>query len=104
MKEKSNKPLQGGYVEISMEAHIIAEAQGGSHDAFSKLVDLYARRIYYAAYSFLHNVDDASDVVQEVFLRAYKNLGSFDTSRSLYPWLYRITRNLCINTVQRASR
>lgn len=67
-------------------------------------MDLYGRRIYYAAYSFLHNVDDASDIVQEVFLRAYKNLSSFDTSRSFYPWLYRIARNLCINTVQRASR
>jgi RNA polymerase sigma-70 factor, ECF subfamily len=87
-----------------MEAQLIAQAQGGNQDAFSKLVDLYGRRIYYAAYSFLHNVDDASDIVQEVFLRAYKNIGSFDTGRAFYPWLHRIARNLCINTVQRSSR
>jgi RNA polymerase sigma-70 factor (ECF subfamily) len=39
-----------------------------------------------------------------VFLRAYRNISSFDTKRSFYPWLYRIARNLCINTVKRASR
>lgn len=87
-----------------METQLIVQAQGGSRDAFSQLVELYGRRIYYAAYSFLHNVDDAADIVQEVFLRAYKNIASFDSSRSFYPWLYRITRNLCINTVQKASR
>jgi RNA polymerase sigma-70 factor (ECF subfamily) len=87
-----------------MEAQLITQAQDGNRDAFAKLVDLYGRRIYYAAYSFLRNVDDAADIVQEVFLRAYKNIGSFDTSRAFYPWLYRIARNLCINTVQKASR
>ena len=91
------------YVE-DMETQLILQAQGGNRDAFGKLVELYGRRIYYAAYSFLHNVDDASDVVQEVFLRAFKNLSSFDTSRAFYPWLYRIAKNLCINTVQKASR
>ncbi len=89
---------------MTMEAQLIAQAQQGNQDAFTQLVDLYGRRIYYAAYSFLHNVDDAKDIVQEVFLRAYKNIGSFDTARAFYPWLHRIARNLCINTVQRASR
>lgn len=88
---------------MNMETQLIVQAQHGSNDAFSRLVTLYGKKIYYAAYSFLHNVDDAADVVQEVFLRAYKNLASFDTKRSFYPWLYRIARNLCINTVKRAS-
>lgn len=87
-----------------MEAQLITLAQGGNQEAFSKLFSLHGRRIYFAAYSFLHNVDDASDIVQEVFLRAYKNIGTFDTKRAFYPWLYRIARNLCINTVQRSSR
>lgn len=88
---------------MSMETQLIAQAQRGSNEAFSRLVTLYGKKIYYAAYSFLHNVDDAADIVQEVFLRAYKNLATFDTERSFYPWLYRIARNLCINTVKRAS-
>ena len=89
---------------MKMETQLIVQAKGGSNDAFSELVTLYGRRIYYAVYSFLHNVDDAADIVQEVFLRAYKNIGSFDTERAFYPWLYRIARNLCINLVKRASR
>ena len=80
-----------------MESELIVLAQGGNREAFGKLVNLYGRRVYYSAYSFLRNVDDAADIVQEVFLRAYRNLSSFDTSRALFPWLYRITRNLCIN-------
>jgi RNA polymerase sigma-70 factor (ECF subfamily) len=87
-----------------METQLILQAQRGNNDAFSELVSLYGKRIYYAAYSFLHNVDDAADIVQEVFLRAYRNISSFDTARSFYPWLYRIARNLCINTAKRASR
>ncbi len=89
---------------MSMEAKAIALSQSGDKDAFSQLVSLYGKRIYYAAYSFLHNVDDAADIVQEVFLRAYRNIGSFDTTRSFYPWLYRIARNLCINAAKKASR
>ncbi len=89
---------------MDMEAQLIAQAQNGSNEAFSRIVDIYGRRVYHAAYSFLHNMDDASDIVQEVFFRAYKNISSFDTTRAMYPWLYRITRNLCINLVQRSSR
>lgn len=79
------------------------QAKSGNRDAFSMLMRGYDRRIYYAAYSFLHNADDAMDIVQEVLLRAYKNFASFDPGKALYPWLYRITRNLCINRVKRAD-
>lgn len=89
---------------MNMEAQAIALVKGGDSDAFSQLVTLYGKRIYFAAYSFLHNVDDAADIAQEVFLRAYKNIGSFDTERPFYPWLYRIAKNLCINAAKRASR
>ena len=99
-----NKSSPNLYYGEDMERQLILQAQKGNRDAFGELVNLYGRRIYYAAYSFLHNVDDASDSVQEVFLRAFKNLSSFDPSRAFYPWLYRIAKNLCINTVQRASR
>lgn len=80
-----------------MEAQLILAAQSGDERALAELIRRYDRRVYRLAYSFLHNVDDAADVVQEVFLRAYRNLSRFDTTRAFYPWLYRITRNLCIN-------
>ncbi|MBN2511107.1 MAG: sigma-70 family RNA polymerase sigma factor [Spirochaetales bacterium] len=83
-----------------MEQDIIMEAQQGSAKAFGLLVNAYSKRIYHAAYGFLRNMDDATDIVQEVFLRAFKNIATFDVSRPMYPWLYRITKNLCLNKIQ----
>jgi RNA polymerase sigma factor (sigma-70 family) len=90
-------PAVSHYGSDTMESQLVSLAQTGDREAFSRLVTLYSRRIYRLAYSFLHNVDDAADVVQEVFLRAYRSLSRFDTSRAFYPWLHRITRNLCLN-------
>ena len=83
-----------------VDTSLVIEAQSGNQEAFSRLVTRYSGRIYTAAYSFLRNMDDASDIVQEVFIRAYRNISSFDSVRPLYPWLYRIARNLCINKVK----
>ncbi|MEW5814308.1 MAG: RNA polymerase sigma factor [Spirochaetota bacterium] len=87
-----------------MDAELILKAKSGNRDAFSTLVKSYSKRVYYAAFIFLHNVEDASDIVQEVFLRAYKHLEAFDCSRPLYPWLYRITKNLCLNRLKSRGR
>jgi len=83
-----------------MEQEIIVKAQNGSAEAFGLLVNAYSKRIYRAAYGFLRNMDDATDIVQEVFLRAFKNIGKFDAGRPMYPWLYRIAKNLCLNRMQ----
>ena len=87
-----------------MEREWILQAQAGSKEAFSIIVRGYDRRVYHAAYSFMRNMDDAADVAQEVFIRAYRSFGSFDAGKALYPWLYRITRNLCINRLKAKSR
>ena len=86
-----------------MESELILAAQGGDSSAFATLVNRYSRRVYRLAYSFVHNVDDSADIVQEVFIRAYRNISRFDTNRALYPWLHRITRNLCINLKSRKA-
>ncbi len=86
-----------------MERELILEAKSGSRDAFTNLMKRYDKRVYYAAYSFLHNIEDASDVAQEVLLKVFKKISTFDHDRPLYPWLYRITRNLCINRINRSE-
>ena len=86
-----------------MESELILAAQGGDSSAFSTLVNRYSRRVFRLAYSFVHNVDDAADIVQEVFIRAYRNISRFDTDRAFYPWLHRITRNLSINLKSRKA-
>jgi len=62
------------------------------------------RRAYYAALRLVGNHEDAEDMSQEAFARAYGHLGDFDLDRPFYPWFYRILRNLCINHLRRKTR
>lgn len=69
------------------------------NDIYSAIVNHYSKRIYYLALTFVKNVDEAQDICQEVFIRVYRNLDKLNTDQTLYPWLYRVTKNLCINKV-----
>lgn len=73
------------------------------NDAFAAMFRAYDRRIYYTAYRFLGSREEAADITQEVFLRAWKNFESIDPARPVFPWLFRITKNLCINRANRKS-
>ena len=87
-----------------MERELILRAKTGSRQAFGCLIKNYLPRLYKAAYSFMRNVDDASDICQDAFLNAYRNISRFDEERSFYPWIYKILKNLCINHTRKASR
>lgn len=87
-----------------METELITAARSGDQKAYTAITRQYERRLYQAAYAFLHDMEEAADVVQDTFFRAYRNLSNFEAGRPLYPWLYRITRNLCINRAKSAAR
>ena len=72
-------------------------------EAFSAMFRAYDRRIYFTAYRFLGSSEEAADITQDVFLRAWRNFSSYDSTRPVYPWLFRITKNLCINRTRRKS-
>ena len=74
---------------------LVAKTKKGDAVAFGGLVDLYQQRVFRTANALLGSDADASDAVQEVFLRAYRNIVKFDDSRDLAPWLYKITANVC---------
>jgi RNA polymerase sigma-70 factor (ECF subfamily) len=86
------------------ERSLIVRAQSGDRDSFGVLVRLYLTRVYRAAYGIVRNHDDASDIAQDAFVRAYKNLNRFDVSKPLYPWLFRIARNLALNRIERLNK
>lgn len=69
----------------------------GDSDAFQALMDLYRPMLLGLALRKLHNVDDASDVVQETFVKAFRSMKDFDTSRPLRPWLSRICMNCIVD-------
>ncbi|GAB6089343.1 RNA polymerase sigma factor [Spirochaeta dissipatitropha] len=80
-----------------MEAQIIQAAAGGDETAFQYLVHHYSPRIYRMAYRYVRNREEAQDVTQDTFLKAYVNIARFDCNRPLYPWLKQICRNTALN-------
>lgn len=86
------------------EATLIARAQAQDDTAFDQIVRLYADRIYNYVRRMVGNPQDAEDITQEVFLRAYQGLSQFDGRASFSTWLFRIATNLCIDHKRRQSR
>ncbi len=81
----------------STEADLIRRAQALDTEAFCSLAECYWRRIYLLALHYCHNKQDAEDLSQEVWLKAYQALGTFRFDSSFYTWLRRITINTFLN-------
>jgi RNA polymerase sigma-70 factor (ECF subfamily) len=81
------------------EAQLVEACLAGQHAAFDVIVERHRRAVYQLCYRFVGNHEDASDLSQDVFLRAYRGLRGFRGGSSLATWLYRIGVNLCLNRV-----
>jgi RNA polymerase sigma-70 factor (ECF subfamily) len=84
-------------VDQSADVHLVLLARDGDAEAFGRLVKSYQRRAVSLAYRLLGNSDDASDVAQEAFVRAYRSLGQLDDPSRFGPWLMRVVSNLSLN-------
>jgi RNA polymerase sigma-70 factor (ECF subfamily) len=69
----------------------------GHREAFDEIVRRHRRHVYLLCFRFVSNHEDAADLSQDVFVRAFKGLGRFKHESSLATWLYRITVNTCLN-------
>jgi len=81
------------------EAGLVDACLAGRPGAFDVIVERHRRSVYQLCYRFVGNHEDASDLSQDVFLRAYRGLRSFRGHSSLGTWLYRIGVNVCLNRV-----
>ncbi|HEV8147512.1 MAG TPA: RNA polymerase sigma factor [Bryobacteraceae bacterium] len=77
----------------SEETALVAKAQAGDAQAFTDLVNRYERKIYRIAKHITQNDEDAEDVLQETFLKAYEHLGGFQGNSKFYTWIVRIAVN-----------
>jgi len=89
---------------IRTDEELVARATAGDLEAFNQLVRRWERPIYALAYRTLGREEDARDVVQEAFLRAYRGLRGFKGQAKFSSWLYRITLNLCRDWMRRERR
>ncbi len=80
---------------------LIREAQRGERTSFDALVRRYDQSVLRLALHMLGNEQDAQDVYQEAFIKAYRHLGNFRFECSFYTWLYRIVTNLCLDQLRR---
>jgi len=86
------------------DGYIIQQCLDGDKTAYGFLVDKYKRSVYASAYSRVKDFQDAQDITQEVFIKAYKELHTLRRWDNFMGWLYRITANLCKNLLRSKSK
>jgi RNA polymerase sigma-70 factor (ECF subfamily) len=85
------------------DPQLVAATVAGHREAFDVIVERYQRQIYSLCFRFVRTHEDASDLTQDVFIRAYRSLPRFKQESSLGTWLYRIGINVCLNRVSASS-
>jgi RNA polymerase sigma-70 factor (ECF subfamily) len=90
-------------VELS-DWQLVQKCQAGDTASFQELVSRYHQKVYMVIVGLLRNPDDAMEVAQESFFRAYRKITSFQGQSSFYTWLYRIAVNICIDHQRREKR
>jgi len=96
MDEDAVTPSDG-----STDEELALKVQGGDTQAFGTLMERYQAKLLRYARKFLLSPDDAQDIAQDVFLKAYENIQSFDASRRFSPWIYRIAHNEFVNDLKK---
>ena len=86
------------------DAAFVAKARSGDADAYRVLVERHSRALFRLAFRMTGNESDAEDVVQESFMRAYRQLGKFDERATFGTWLYRIATNCSLDLVRSRKR
>ena len=86
------------------DEELVARSQGGDADSFNQLILRWERPIYALAYRVIGREEDARDVCQETFLRAFRALPGFKGQAKFSSWLYRIALNLCRDWIRRQRR
>lgn len=79
------------------DSALVAASVAGNRDAFDVIVERHRRIVYQVCYRFVNNHEDASDLAQDTFVRAWKGLKNFKGQSALQTWLYRIAVNVCLN-------
>ena len=83
------------------DSHLVRRCLKNDQKAFAQLLEKYRRPVYGIVRRMIPNDEEARDLAQEAFIRAFRNLDKFDPNRSFSSWLFRIATNLCIDTYRR---
>ena len=92
-------------IDLASEQALVDQCKrGGDFEAFAKIVDAYQARVLGFVRRMVRGEEEAKDVTQEVFIKAFRHMDRFDGRSSLRTWLFRIAHNLCIDRARRHDR
>lgn len=86
------------------ESNLVEDVKRKDHAAFKKLVDQYQEMVLNTCYGFVHDIDDAKDLTQEVFIKIYDSIHKFRGDAKLSTWIYRISVNKSLNFIRAAKK
>ena len=86
------------------DEEIVEQVLQDNIELFGLIIERYEKKLLRYGKKFLSDSDDIKDLVQEVFIKTYTNIASFDTNKKFSPWIYRIAHNCFINEIKRKSR
>jgi RNA polymerase sigma-70 factor (ECF subfamily) len=91
-------------VDALSEGEILERVKLGKKAAYQVIVTRYMKKAYFTALGFVHNHQDALDISQDGFIKAFRRIGTFDTRRPFFPWFYEILKNLCLDHIRRRKQ
>lgn len=83
------------------EKELVNKARDGDIEAFEFLIHEYQKKVFNIAYRMIGNYDDASELAQEVFIKAYKSIRNFKGDSSFSTWIYKVTTNVCLDEIRK---
>lgn len=93
-----------GRLDLDSDASLVKRAREGEYEAFEMLFERHRTLVYRFAYQMVPRRDDAEDIVQEAFVRAYQNLNKYRDEAKFTTWLLRIVANLCTDQARMSQR
>lgn len=94
----------GNQTDHASELAIVERCRRQDYEAFGKLVDAYQNRVFGFVRRMVNNAEEASDITQDVFIRAFQSFHRFDGRCSVRTWLFRIAYNLCVDRARKIDR
>lgn len=104
MPQPAEAAEQSGSPPEITDGQLVQRCIDGESPAWEELVTRYSRRVYNVAYQFTGRHEEAEDLTQEIFLKIYRSLGTFDLDAAFLPWLIRVSKNMCVDHYRKRRR
>ena len=104
MPQQAETTEQNGSAPEVTDGDLVRDCLDGDASAWETLVTRYSRRVYNVAYQFTGRHEEAEDLTQDIFLKIYRSLGTFDLDAAFLPWLIRVSKNMCVDHYRKRRR